>query len=50
MIVTTSNRFAENRDELLNTEDVESLLEAQVVVEAWRIEYNIFRPTRLWMA
>jgi putative transposase len=27
------------RDELLNTEEFGSLLEAQVVVEAWRIEY-----------
>jgi putative transposase len=30
------------RDELLNAE--ESLLEAQVIVEAWRIEYNTYRP------
>ena len=28
------------RDELLNLEDFGSLLEAQVVVEAWRIHYN----------
>ena len=32
------------RDELLNLEDFGSLLEAQVVVEAWRIEYNTYRP------
>jgi putative transposase len=32
------------RDELLNLEDFASLLEAQVVVEAWRIEYNTERP------
>ena len=33
------------RDELLNIEEFGSLLEAQVVVEAWRIEYNTYRPT-----
>jgi transposase InsO family protein len=32
------------RDELLNVEEFGSLLEAQVVVEAWRIEYNTYRP------
>lgn len=32
------------RDELLNIEEFGSLLEAQVVVEAWRIEYNTHRP------
>jgi putative transposase len=32
------------RDELLNVEEFGSLLEAQVVVEAWRTEYNTFRP------
>ena len=32
------------RDELLNVEDFADLSEAQVVVEAWRIEYNTFRP------
>ena len=31
-------------DELLNIEEFGSLLEAQVVVEAWRIEYNTYRP------
>ena len=32
------------RDELLNVEEFASLLEAQVVVEAWRSEYNTYRP------
>lgn len=32
------------RDELLNTEEFGTLLESQVVVEAWRIEYNTIRP------
>jgi putative transposase len=32
------------RDELLNIEEFASLLEAQVLVEAWRIEYNTYRP------
>lgn len=32
------------RDELLNIEEFDSLLEAQVVVEAWRLEYNTYRP------
>ncbi len=32
------------RDELLNIEEFGSLFEAQVVVEAWRIEYNTYRP------
>ena len=32
------------RDELLNIEEFGSLLEAQVVVELWRIEYNTYRP------
>lgn len=32
------------RDELLNTEEFGSLLEAQVLAEAWRIEYNTYRP------
>jgi transposase InsO family protein len=32
------------RDELLNLEEFASLLEAQVLVEAWRIEYNTYRP------
>jgi putative transposase len=32
------------RDELLNFEEFGSLTEARVVVEAWRIEYNTYRP------
>lgn len=32
------------REELLNREDFGSLLEAHVVVEASRIEYNTYRP------
>jgi putative transposase len=32
------------RDELLNVEEFGTLFEAQVVVEAWRIEYNTYRP------
>ncbi len=32
------------RDELLNQEQFDSLLEAQVLAEEWRIEYNTFRP------
>ena len=32
------------RDELFNTEEFATLLEAQVVVEAWRQEYNTYRP------
>jgi putative transposase len=32
------------RDELLNIEAFGSLLEAQVLVEAWRVEYNTYRP------
>jgi putative transposase len=32
------------RDELLNLEEFPSLTIAQVVVEAWRIEYNTYRP------
>ena len=32
------------RDELFNVEEFATLLEAQVVVEAWRIEYNTYRP------
>jgi putative transposase len=31
------------RDELLNVEEFASLLEARVVVEAWRMEYNTYR-------
>jgi putative transposase len=32
------------RDELLNIEEFATVLEAQVVIEAWRIEYNTYRP------
>ena len=32
------------RDECLNTEDFASILEAQVILEDWRIEYNTYRP------
>lgn len=32
------------RDELLNVEEFATLLEAQVVVQGWRIEYNTYRP------
>jgi transposase InsO family protein len=32
------------RDELLNVEEFGSLTEAQVLVEAWRTEYNNYRP------
>lgn len=32
------------RDELFTTEEFATLLEAQVVVEAWRTEYNTYRP------
>lgn len=32
------------RDELFNVEVFATLLEAQVVVEAWRTEYNTYRP------
>jgi putative transposase len=33
-----------SRDELLNVEEFASLLEAKVLVEDWRIEYNTYRP------
>jgi transposase InsO family protein len=32
------------RDELLNIEEFANVLEARVVTEAWRIEYNTYRP------
>jgi putative transposase len=32
------------RDDLLNIEEFGTLLEAQVVIEAWRIEYYTYRP------
>ena len=32
------------RDELLNVEEFGTLIEAVVVVEAWRVQYNTYRP------
>jgi putative transposase len=32
------------RDELLNVEEFASLFEAEVIIEAWRVEYNVYRP------
>jgi len=32
------------RDELLNIEEFGTLVEAQILAEAWRIEYNTYRP------
>ena len=32
------------RDELLNVEELGTLIEARVVVESWRSEYNTYRP------
>ena len=32
------------RDELLAIEQFDTLLEAQVLVADWRIEYNTYRP------
>ena len=32
------------RDELLNSEQFDNLLEARVVIEDWRIDYNMNRP------
>ena len=34
------------RDELLNGEEFDSLLEARVLIDAWRNEYNTLRPHR----
>jgi len=34
------------RDELLNGEIFETLLEAQILIERWRVEYNTIRPHR----
>jgi putative transposase len=34
------------RDELLNGQQFDSLLEAQVLIEDWRIDYNLNRPHR----
>jgi putative transposase len=32
------------RDELLNIEQFDSLLEAKVLIEDWRVDYNNLRP------
>lgn len=32
------------RDECLNTDDFANILEAQVILEDWRTEYNHYRP------
>jgi putative transposase len=45
----TQNAFIESfngrlRDELLNGWHFDSLLEAKVLIEDWRIDYNINRP------
>ncbi len=32
------------RDELLNVEEFGTLVEAQILTEAWRMEYNSYRP------
>ena len=34
------------RDELLNGEECDSLLEARVLINAWLDEYNTLRPHR----
>jgi len=34
------------RDELLNGEEFDSLLEARVLIKAWVTEYNTLRPHR----
>ena len=36
--------YGKLRDELLNGEIFTTLLEAQVLIENWRNEYNQFRP------
>jgi putative transposase len=43
------NSFVESfngrvRDELLNVEEFASLLEAEVIIEAWLVEYNNYQP------
>jgi transposase len=40
----TSDEVKDLRDECLNGEVFETLLEAQVLIERWRHEYNTFRP------
>lgn len=36
------------RDELLNGEIFETFLEAKVLIERWRIEYNTVQPHSAW--
>ena len=39
------------RDECLNRELFGSLLEARIILESWRVEYNAVRPTqRAWIS
>jgi len=39
------------RDEHLNAQRFDTLLEAQVLTEDWRIDYNMNRPQeRAWLA
>jgi len=45
----SENRYVESsngklRDELLDREVFETLLEAQVLIERWRVKYNTIRP------
>ena len=40
----SSRSTADYRDELLNSSRFDSLLEARVIIEDWRIDYNINRP------
>jgi putative transposase len=47
--MTGSNGYVESfngklRDELLNAEVFNTLLEAQVLIEQWRVHYNTVRP------
>ena len=37
------------RDELLNREIFDTLLEAKVLIERWRREYNTIRPHSAWV-
>ena len=39
-----SNHYRKLRDELSSREEFDTLLEAKVVVERWRQEYNHIRP------
>jgi transposase InsO family protein len=40
----TRFRGPAHRDELLNIEEFTNLLDAKVLVEEWRVEYNTYRP------